>query len=240
MDKLYRYTKQITKDFSFDADTASVFNDMLKRSVPHYDETQEMICALAKTFAQQKSNIYDLGCSTGNTLARLQTELKGFPVNIIGIDSSEAMLKKAAQRIKRPKRHPKCQLSHQDLNNNARFNNASVIIANLTLHFVRPINKDRLIAAIYKGLNPGGAFILVEKIIAKDPKIRRMFIKLHQDFKHRKGYSKLEISKKREALENVLIPYMYDENAKLLKKNGFQVIDEFFRWYNFCGILAVK
>ncbi len=50
----------------------------------------------------------------------------------------------------------------------------------------------------------------------------------------------MEISQKREALENVLIPYRLDENKQLLIRNGFAYLDVFYKWYNFCGIVAVK
>lgn len=239
-DELYKYIKEITTDFNFDKNTANSFNDMLKRSVPHYYEIQDMICGITKIFAQKKSNIYDLGCSTGNTLHNISKELSEFPVTLIGTDNSKAMLKKAETRIKRLKYPDKCKLLNKDLNSGFNFENASVIISNLTLQFIRPINRDRLISEIYKGLNKDGALILVEKIISEDSTIRRIFIKLHHNFKLQKGYSKSEILKKREALENVLIPYMYDENIRLLRKNGFRIVDEFFRWYNFCGVLAIK
>lgn len=239
-DKLYKNAKDILEDFNFNENTVNVFNDMLKRSVPHYYEIQDMICEITKIFAQKNSNIYDLGCSTGNTLLNILRELVEFPVTLIGVDNSEAMLKKTKTRLKKLGYSDKCKLLKKDLNNKINFENASVIISNLTLQFIRPINRDKLIHEIYNGLNKNGAFILVEKIISENSKIGRIFIKLYHNFKLQKGYSKSEIFRKREALENVLIPYMYEENVKLLKKRGFRVIDEFFRWYNFCGILAIK
>lgn len=239
-DELYKRVKEICADFNFNENTANSFNDMLKRSVPHYYEIQNMICEITKIFAQKNSNIYDLGCSTGNTLLNISKEIPEFPVTLIGTDNSEAMLKKAERRLEKIKYPDKCKLLNKDLNNGVNFENASVIISNLTLQFIRPINRNRLISNIYKGLNKGGVFILVEKTIPENSTIRRIFIKLYHNFKLQNGYSKAEILKKREALENVLIPYLYDENVKLLKENGFCVIDEFFRWYNFCGVLAIK
>jgi tRNA (cmo5U34)-methyltransferase len=239
-DELYNNRKEILDDFAFNENTANIFNDMLKRSVPHYYEIQDMICEISKIFAQKNSNIYDLGCSTGNTLLNISKGLSKFPVTLIGIDNSEAMLKKAEARLKKLGFSHKYELLNKDLNNKIGFENAGVIISNLTLQFIRPINRDRLLTEIYKGLNKNGIFILVEKIVAENSTMRRMFIKLYHDFKLQKRYSRTEIARKREALENFLIPYMYEENVRLLKKKGFQIIDEFFRWYNFCGILAIK
>ena len=239
-DRVYRRVKEIMEDFNFDDNTVRVFNNMLTRSVPHYNEIQDMICEITKNFAQKHSNVYDLGCSTSNTLLNILRELARFPVTLIGIDNSEAMLKETRARLKRAGYLNKCRLLKKDLNDEMNFENASVIISSLTLQFIRPINREKLISEIYNGLNANGAFILVEKIISDDPKVRRTFIELYHNFKLHKGYSKAEISRKRIALENILIPYTYAENIKLLKKRGFRIIDEFFRWYNFCGILAVK
>ena len=50
----------------------------------------------------------------------------------------------------------------------------------------------------------------------------------------------MEIAQKREALENVLIPYRMRENEAMLHRNGFRYIDIFYKWYNFYGIIAVK
>lgn len=239
-DKFYKNVKEIPEDFNFNENTANVFNDMLKRSVPHYYEIQDMICELTKIFIQKNSNIYDLGCSTGNTLLNVLTKLAEFPVTLIGVDNSEAMLSKIKTRLKRLGCLDKCELLNKDLNNKINFENASVIISNLTLQFIRPVNRGKLISEIYNGLNKNGAFILVEKIISENSKIRSIFVNLYYNFKLGKGYSKSEIFKKEKALQNVLIPYIYEENVTLLKKAGFRIIDEFFRWYNFCGIIAIK
>ena len=38
----------------------------------------------------------------------------------------------------------------------------------------------------------------------------------------------------------MLIPYRLDENRALLLENGFSQVQEFFRWYNFAGLVAVR
>jgi len=58
--------------------------------------------------------------------------------------------------------------------------------------------------------------------------------------KRRQGYSEMEIANKREALENVLIPYRLEENQRLLVSSGFTKFQTWFRWYNFCGMIAVR
>ena len=131
-------------------------------------------------------------------------------------------------------------LKKGDLNEEIKISDASVVIMNLALQFVRPLNRNKLIKTIYNGLKTNGCFILVEKVLGENSFFNRTFINLYYDFKKRQGYSELEIAKKREALENVLIPYRLNENLELLRINGFKDTDIFFKWYNFCGILALK
>ena len=150
------------------------------------------------------------------------------------------MLAKARRKLAAAHCNFKYELLCEDINRRFVINNASVVIMNLTLQFVRPLNRERAISTIAAGLNEGGCLILVEKMLSPHSAINRLFIKYYYEFKKRKGYSEMEISRKREALENVLIPYHFDENRELLLKNGFKGCDIFFRWYNFCGILALK
>lgn len=237
-DKLFAESSVIT-DFDFGPNTAEVFDDMLERSIPQYRELQRMIGELANEFAVDGSYMYDLGCSTGITLSSLCSAVRP-DVQFIGIDNSEAMLEKARDNLLRLGIDRSVEFRYGDLNEGVDIHNASVVVLNLTLQFVRPLHRDRLINSIYQGLNENACLIVVEKVLGNDSLFNRMFIKLYYDMKKRNGYSDLEIAQKREALENVLIPYRVDENYALLTKCGFQHVDTFFKWYNFSGILAVK
>ncbi len=127
-----------------------------------------------------------------------------------------------------------------DLNEGVQIEDASLVMLILTLQFIRPLRRDRLITDIYRGLRPQGCLLLVEKVIGEESLFNRLFIKYYYDLKRRNGYSDTEIAQKREALENVLIPYKLLENRELLLRTGFSAVDVFFKWYNFCGIVAVK
>lgn len=238
-DRIFNKPLQKMIDFNFNADVASVFDDMLVRSVPAYPEMQRMMGEIAKSFYIKGTNIYDLGCSTGTTLLSLYQAI-GKSAKYIGIDYSKPMLEKAEAKFKKNKFQGKLELKHGDLNKDLVIRNASVVVLNLTLQFVRPLNRDKLITSIYKGLKKGGVLILIEKVLGNDSNFNRLFIEYYYDFKKRNGYSELEISQKRETLENVLIPYKLDENFELLKRNGFSSYDVFLKWYNFCGIAAHK
>ena len=238
-DRLFLGKRGFITDFNFGAETATVFDDMLDRSVPFYGEIQRMIAEMAADFAVPGTNLYDLGCSTCTTFLALQEKVPQ-EVQFIGVDSSEEMLKKAHEKLEGRGFSRGYKLNSLDLNNGVPIVNASVVIMNLTLQFVRPLNRAKLVRAIAQGLNEGGCLILLEKILSHNSTINRFFIKYYYDMKRRQGYSDMEIAQKREALENVLIPYHVDENMELLLANGFMSCDIFFRWYNFCGMIALK
>ena len=54
------------------------------------------------------------------------------------------------------------------------------------------------------------------------------------------SFSKLDTAQKREALENVLVPYSEDENIKMAKNCGFSHCEVVFRWANFATFIAIK
>jgi tRNA (cmo5U34)-methyltransferase len=238
-DQIFSTPKDAITDFAFGRDVAAVFDDMLDRSVPFYAEMQRMIMEIGADFAVPGSNVIDLGCSTGTTLAALNLVVPP-DVRFIGVDNSEDMLAKSRARLAGLSAARNLELRFADLNDGIEFENASMALLVLTLQFIRPLRRERLMADIYRGLNDQGALILVEKVLGEDSLFNRLFIKYYYDMKRRHGYSDLEIAQKREALENVLIPYKLLENRELLLRTGFKYVDVFFKWYNFTGLVAVK
>jgi len=238
-DQVFAEKLKKARDFDFGDGTAKVFDDMLDRSVPQYGELQRMIGEIAGEFAVDGTSVYDLGCSTGITMRTLDSAISK-DVTIVGMDYSQAMLNECQEKLDAAELAHPYHLALQDLNDGVPVTNASVVVLNLTLQFVRPIRRDSLIRQINQGIRPGGCLILVEKVLGNDSLSNRLFIQFYYDMKKRKGYSELEIAQKREALENVLIPYRIDENIDLLRRNGFTAVDVYWKWYNFCGILAVK
>ena len=238
-DKIYSKKKKGVSDFNFGKGTAAVFDDMLDRSVPLYRELQRMIGEIAGEFAHDNTNVYDLGCSTGITMLTLDKSIKK-KVKLVGLDYSSAMLDKCRENFKKYGIKKQYSLESHDLNNSYTIKKASVVVLNLTLQFIRPVQRDALVQDIYQGMTKKGCLILVEKVLGNDTISNRMFIKFYYDMKKRNGYSKLEIAQKREELENVLIPYRMSENEQLLQRNGFRYSDVFYKWYNFYGVLALK
>lgn len=225
--------------FEFNEPVARVFDDMLERSVPFYKECQQMVIDLALHFVQKDSAVYDLGCSTGTLLKHLVKAIpKSKRIHFVGLDNSEAMLKKARGKLK--SHLTRCDLVEADLEGDFELADASVVIMNYTLQFLPPRRRAAMLNKIYKGLRPGGGLILIEKVQGESDGLNDLFIDEYHAYKQSQGYSKLEIAKKREALEKVLIPLKPGKNRDLLIEAGFRQVDIFFKWFNFAGFVAIK
>ena len=123
---------------------------------------------------------------------------------------------------------------------NYDFSNSNAIVANYTIQFIRPLKREKLIKKIYDSLNENGVFLMSEKLITEHKKLNKIMIDIYYEYKKKKGYSEYEIAQKREALENVLIPYTMQENIEMLKNAGFNNIEIIFRWNNFATFIAFK
>jgi len=241
-DEVFSAPGKAAWDFEFNADVAQAFDDMLERSVPFYQEQQRMIRTMSKSFWIPGTHIYDLGCSTGTTLEGLAAEL-GAGAVLTGYDTSEPMIEKARTRLAHAGLKDRVTVAPADLNGDLSslvLENASIVTMCWTLQFIRPLRRDDLIRWIYRGLVNGGALILTEKVLTNSSHVNRFFIDYYYDLKRRNGYSETEIARKREALENVLVPYRLEENLELFRRNGFEVVETFFQWFNFAGMICVK
>ncbi|MDY0123603.1 carboxy-S-adenosyl-L-methionine synthase CmoA [Sulfurimonas sp.] len=230
------FTKPIKKQFEFDEEVAAVFDDMLQRSVPFYKESQKITEFFALKQLEEGGVAYDLGCSTATLLINISRKLKK-SATLIGLDNSEAMLEQARK---------KCEAFRADIElANAdileyEYKEAELFISNYTLQFIRPLIREELVKKISASLKKGGIFIFSEKVISHHPKLNKDLIECYYDFKKEQGYSEYEIMQKREALENVLVPYSEDENIKMAKNCGFSHCEVVFRWANFATFIAIK
>ncbi len=230
------FNEPIVKQFEFDAKVAAVFDDMVSRSVPFYKEVQELIVQFASKHLKDGCRVYDLGCSTASTLLALEqaTDKK---LELIGIDNSDAMIEQAQNKI--AAYGSQIKLMVDDIVTTP-MEHANLVVSNYTLQFIRPLKRSELVQRIYDSLDENGIFIFSEKVIMDDKVLDKEFIDLYYDYKERQGYSRFEIAQKREALENVLVPYTYEENVQMLKDAGFETVDTLFRWVNFNTFIAKK
>ena len=241
-DKLFAKITRV-QDFSFDDQVAKVFDDMVARSIPFYNEIQRVQTELIMEFLPDTPSVVcDLGCSTVTTLAHLVSHPDcPAQARFIGYDNAEAMLAKAQIKLANQLATGQVALYLQDLCQLQTLPRCHVAILNWTLQFVRPLVRERLLACIYQALQPSGILLLSEKILANDPLLNSLYIDNYLHFKKsQSGYTDFENQRKREALENVLVPYRLDENILLLQHAGFKHVDSYFQWFNFVCLLAVK
>jgi tRNA (cmo5U34)-methyltransferase len=229
------FAEKIEKQFQFDDGVASVFDDMVERSVPFYHQNRDLIVQILKKTLKEGETVLDLGCSTASFLLQIEREIEN--LKLFGIDNSEPMLKEAQRKI--GALNSKIELSHGDFQD-LDFPKNRVSIMNYTLQFVRPLQRENLLRKIYDSLEVGGMLFLSEKVLFKNGKFQKDITDIYYQFKEKNGYSKYEIAQKREALENILIPYTLQENRELLQNSGFDEVETIFQWGNFATFLAVK
>lgn len=229
----------ISKQFEFDADVAAVFDDMLERSVPFYKTSQDITKALVVEYCSQDALVYDLGCSTATLLLECERTLKDEDKNVtlVGIDNAEAMLDQARKKIEAF--GSQVRLVNGDILEFA-YQSCDVAVSNYTLQFIRPLIRESLVKKIANALKEKGVFIFSEKVISDDKVLNKKLIDIYYGFKKEQGYSTYEIMQKREALENVLVPYSEAENIEMAKRNGFKHCEVVFRWANFATFIAIK
>ncbi len=241
------FNQSLNKRFCFDEKVAHVFDDMLERSIPYYHEMlnlgayfiaqnlKENIYPKSLPKPLPKPLIYDLGCSTGNFFIALNQQIQQ-EIELVGIDNSMPMLKKAQEKLK-------------DFNNvrfecmdflEVEFKEASAFSLLFVLQFVRPMQREVLLKKIYNSLALNGVLLVGEKIMSEDRILDKQMIELYYLYKQNQGYSHNEIAFKREALENVLVPYSLKENVALLESVGFKHVEAVFKWVNFTLLVARK
>lgn len=233
-DELFKQEQEAA--FSFTPAVAGVFDDMITRSVPYYQDMIELSTTIASKYLNEKDTVYDLGSATGATLLTLARKFKK-PLDLIGLDNAPAMIEKAEQKAQFF--GVKAQFLEADILD-FEFKNSKAVFANFTLQFVRPPNRLELVKRIFNSLEKSGVFLFAEKIISEDLKLSKILIENHHEFKKNQGYSELEIMQKREAIENVLVPYTQNENKDMAKNAGFTHVEMVFRYGNFALFIAVK
>ncbi len=225
--------------FEFNETVASVFDDMITRSVPHYKEIIELQSRLTAKFYRKGTEIYDLGCSNGNFTAAFISEMGEKDFHLTAVDNSAPMLEFFKKRISGFIGYDRVTPVLADIMD-IRFKKSSVVIANLTLQFIPVSQREELIKRIYDSLEPGGIFLITEKTVNSDHDLSDLQQEFYYRLKEENGYSKIEITRKREALENVLIPETVEAHMERLKNAGFTAIEIWFKWFHFAAFICRK
>lgn len=240
-DKLYAGDPAETGSFKFDESVAEVFPDMLTRSIPGYAASIQAIGTLAGRYVVPGSRCYDLGCSLGAATVAMCRNVSAANCRIVAVDTSPAMIETCRSVIEAETETdaPEISIVQADIRE-INISNASMVVMNYTLQFLPPEERAAMVRSIYDGMLPGGIFVLSEKVTDEDPQSEELLVNLHLEFKRRNAYSDLEISRKRTALENILIPESEADHKKRLFDAGFENVSVWLRYFNFISIVATK
>lgn len=238
-DRVFAAKKSRVKPFEFNRQVAQVFDDMLNRSVPLYSESIQRQSQLAARYYQKGSRIYDLGCSHGNLGMLILNQLKHKKFSMVAVDNSIPMIEKYKKRLVQHKDTFQIDLVCGFLEH-ILISNASVVLINLTLQFIDIKKRDDLIKKIYQGMRQGGILVITEKIVHTSEILDELQMKFYETFKIENGYSRLEISQKRDALDKVLVPDTIETHKSRIMKAGFTQFDIWLKWFNFASMIAIK
>lgn len=237
-DRLYASPRP-REDFVFDEKVADVFTDMINRSVPGYATIISMIGVLADRYCVPGSRVYDLGCSLGGASLSMAHHISHRDYDLFAIDNSDAMIRRFRSALDQSGETFPIHVQCDDILE-TEIRDASVVVLNFTLQFIAPSRREALMKRIADGMRPGGILILSEKIMLPDPTLNALLIEMYHQFKHAQGYSLLEISQKRSALENVLIPETLETHKTRLMHAGFRSVDTWFQCFNFASLIAFR
>lgn len=226
-------------DFVFDQQVVDVFPDMIKRSVPGYMTIIHMVGQLAERYAQSGTRCYDLGCSLGASTLAMRHRIQAADVELVAIDNSSDMINRCKIVLDADSSEVPVALRCEDLEQ-SDIENASVVVMNFTLQFIPVARREALIRRIYQGMVPGGVLILSEKLTFDNAHHDNLMTELHHYFKKTNGYSEMEIARKRNAIENVLIPESLESHKARLANAGFTGTELWFQCFNFSSLLAFK
>lgn len=241
-DEIYKNKFNPVLPFRFNEEVADVFDDMVERSIPFYKEVQKIIVTLSLLYYQQDTLIYDLGCSTGTTLSLLAEAFdnKEYIMKAVGIDYSAPMAEKAREKLSKGKhKNNEIRILHRDISD-MEFEGSSVVILNYVLHFIEPQKREQLLNKIYNCLFPNSILIVSDKILQSNSDTGKTFAEIYCRYKKTNGYTDMEISLKRDALENILIPCTIEKEENLFRSAGFKNIDILFSWLNFTSFVLLK
>ncbi len=238
-DRIYLQRPTHPGDFVFDEAVAEVFEDMITRSVPGYEAVHRLVQIVARKFVTEGSSVYDLGCSLGAASFAVCQAVPQACVDVIAVDNSKAMIHRLQQRLEGVHSNARIKPVCADITE-VDIQNASLAILNYTLQFIDPARRDSLIQKIYSGLWQDAALLLSEKIKYPDPDEDELMQSLHESFKQGQHYSALEITRKREALENVLIRDTHEQHMARLHRAGFSRVHVLVQYLNFITYIAIK
>lgn len=226
-------------DWSFNNDIAQVFHNMLRRSIPELEMMRNLVTMYGERYIQPGGTILDMGCSCGDSLLPF-VKKHGAANRYVGVDRSEVMLAQAKQFFAKEIETGVVKFLLLDLEQIFPQIEACVILSVLTMQFLSIEHRERCLRHAYTALAPGGALLLVEKILGETPVEDEVLTDLYYEFKNIQGYSWQAIERKKMSLQNNMKPVTIKRNVEMLYEAGFEQVNCFWRCLNFAAWVAVK
>jgi len=227
-----------TSSWEFNDGIVPIFDKHVRDHVPMYEEFHRLITDISGWFIDNETSVYDIGTSSGEVIKNLKGTYGHKNVKYFGVDASPEMVSEAKSRFVNDS---DVYITQDDVtSNHFEIVNASLAVSVLTLMFIKKRYRQDVVNKIYNGLNDGGAFILVEKVVGNNANFDSIFVDLYHDFKLRNGLTEKQVFEKARSIRGVLRPNTFAENLQMLTTAGFENTDVFFKWNNFVGIVAIK
>ena len=223
-------------NFKFQNYDNESFKEHINNSIPNYKGMRSLLPSIASNFLVKNSNIYDIGCSSGDMLLELQKDFSRIHADLsyVGYDIASNLLPDLEYV-------PNCSFFPRDVTEEKlKFFNTSLIFSIFTLQFIELPKRVGLIKKIYNSLDKRGAFIVCEKIYSNNAFTEDIFTFSNYEKKYQNGFKAKDILKKQQDLRSIMFPLTQAENEKIFRDAGFQVIEVFFKSLNFIGWVLVK
>lgn len=226
--------------WQFDPEVTRVFDNMLARSIPDYVGMRDLVKRVGNQYVRKHTSVVDLGCSRGGALREV-VNIHGDHCKFVGVEVSAPMLEECRREFALEIGRGSVSIVDLDLRVDfpAVSPRPSLVLAVLTLQFIPIEHRQRLVRRVYEALDPGGAFVVVEKTLGEDSGADDVLVRLYHGHKMGSGYSKEEVDRKAMSLEGVLVPLTESANVRMLASEGFRV-QPFWRHLNFAAWVAVK
>src|SRR5690606_8114037 len=192
-------------EFRFDEAVARVFPDMLRRSIPGYATLLQLISVLSMQVVKSGTKVYDLGCSLGAVSLAVRHAVGTRDTEIVAVDSSPAMVERCRGIMNADSGLCPVQVLEGDIRS-LSFAPCSLVVMNFTLQFIPVEERPSILRRISDALVPGGVLVISEKTRSDDECTADFYVEMHDAFRSQNGYSQIEMSRKREALDKVLVP----------------------------------
>jgi tRNA (cmo5U34)-methyltransferase len=228
-------------DFTF-AHREEGFDNHIEQSIRGYGNLHDDVVNLSRYFVENDTKVVDVGASTGKTVEAMAKQNHTF-APLASYDAVENALGFQVELSKRMDRiNDEYDGCYANINMDIRdyyFENCSYVTSLFTLQFMPMKDRKEVIENIYRGLNPGGAFVFAEKTVAENARIQEMMTFTYYDYK-RKSFTEKDIMDKEITLRNMLKPNTFNEIYEMISYAGFSSVQPFWQNFLFVGAIAIK